>query len=206
MSICIGYSSYLTDKEEELHARLNSTLEIEPTHNPQDSTRNDLSPEQRDITGDLLPAVPRRARLSNSLGDVKERDAQGQAPGDGGDVQVGFIGKIVDVIIWDEKTSAHLERPVLSSFFTRLCDNKKELKDVAEGMWLVGLREDPRKSKERSSGDGYRFNRKNGTLPPCCRICRSYARLYSSVGRLQLARRFLSLVDPPLCFLYLISG
>ncbi|KAI6762553.1 hypothetical protein HG530_008533 [Fusarium avenaceum] len=47
-----------------------------------DGTRNDLSPEQRDVTGDLLPAGPRRARLSNSLGDIEEQDAQGQAPGD----------------------------------------------------------------------------------------------------------------------------
>jgi hypothetical protein len=171
MSTYIGYSSYLTDKEEELHARLNSALEVKPTHDPQDSTRNNLGPEQRDITGDLLPAVIRRARLSNSLGDIKERDAQGQAPGDGGNVQVGFIGKIVNVIIWDEKTSAHFERPVLLGFFTQPYENKKELKDVAEGMWRVGLREDPRKSKERCSGDGYRFNRKNGTLSLCCRIC-----------------------------------
>lgn len=148
MSTYIGDSSYLTDKEEELHARRNSALEIKPTHDPQDSTRNDLSPEQRDITGDLLPAVPRRARLSNSLGDIKERDAQGQAPGDGGDVQIGFIGKIVDVRVRDEKTSTHLERPVCWYSLPKRVKTKKELKDVAEGMWLLGLREDPRKSKE----------------------------------------------------------
>jgi hypothetical protein len=48
----------LTDKEEELHARLDVTPKIKPTHDTQEKTGNNLGPNQGDITGDLLSAVP----------------------------------------------------------------------------------------------------------------------------------------------------
>lgn len=115
------YSSFLpvsrglTDEEEKLHARLNITPKIKPTHNTQDETRDDLRPNQRNVTGDPLPSIPRRSRLSNRLCDVKERNAERQAPGDGGDVHVGLIGKIVDIGVGDEEASScHLDvRPIL---------------------------------------------------------------------------------------------
>lgn len=103
-------SGSLTDEEEKLHARLNITPQIKPTHNTQDKTRDNLRPNQRNVTGDPLPSVPRRSRLSNRLCNVKERDTQRQAPGDGGDVHVGLIGKIVDIVVRDEEASScHLD-------------------------------------------------------------------------------------------------
>jgi hypothetical protein len=98
----------LTDEEEKLHARLNITPKIKPTHNTQDKTRDNLRPNQRNVTGNSLPSIPSRSRLSNCFRHVKESDTQRQAPGDGGDVHVGLIGKIVDIVVGNEEASPHL--------------------------------------------------------------------------------------------------
>lgn len=104
VSLCLGKRNH-TDKEVKLKAGRNDAAEIQPHHDTEDETRDNLEPHEHHVGRQPLPPVDGRLCLSKGLCAVEDDDTQGQAPDDGGDVHVILVGEVVLEVLGHEKAS-----------------------------------------------------------------------------------------------------
>lgn len=92
-----------TNDEENGKARGNMTTQVEPSNGTHNGAASPLCPQHDEVNVGPPPSLPRFDRLPHALRSGKDAHAQGEPPGDAGNVHVIDARLVIFVVVGYQK-------------------------------------------------------------------------------------------------------
>lgn len=93
-----------TNDEENGKARGNMATQVKPSNGTHDGAAGPLCPQHDEVNVGPPPSLPRFDRLPHALCSGKDAHAQGESPGDAGNVHVIDAWLVIFVVVGYQKT------------------------------------------------------------------------------------------------------